>query len=251
MPTFTSFDGIELAFTDEGEGDPVLLLHGFAADSKVNWGKSGVPEALLASGRRVIRLDARGHGESDKPHDPAAYGDNAMARDVSALLDHLGLDRVDLVGYSMGALTSLAAAALEPRVRSAVLGGIGGNVTRKGAGGPLDRPAVAAALEADDPKTITDPSGRAFRSFADATGADRRALAAVQRSPKKSFGGLAAVDVPALVIVGDRDDLAGPADELAAALPEAKALTVSGDHLNAVLDPRFAEAVVAFLDERG
>ena len=165
-----------------GEGPDVLLLHGFAADHHVNWVAPGVVDALVAAGRRVIALDARGHGESDKPHDPAAYENDAMARDAPGLLDHLGVEHVDVVGYSMGALVSTRLVPDEPRARSCVLGGIGGKsrgrsrVLRHGR-----RDLIADALEADDAaSSITDASARAFRSFAEQTGADRLALAAIQ-----------------------------------------------------------------------
>src|SRR4029077_2495622 len=150
-----------------------LLLHGFAADHHVNWVAPGVVDALVAAGRRVVALDARGHGQSDKPHDPAAYENDAMARDARGLLDHLGVTHVDIVGYSMGALVTTRIVPDEPRTRSCVLGGIGGRV--KGGRGFSDeqRAEIAAALEADDPKAIDRPAWRAFRAFADSTAADR------------------------------------------------------------------------------
>jgi pimeloyl-ACP methyl ester carboxylesterase len=242
---YPSFDGVGLEYMEEGDGDgrTVVLLHGFAADSRVNWDRAPLVPALLEAGRPVVRLDARGHGRSDKPHDPAAYGQDAMVADVRALLDQLRVEEVDLIGYSMGAITSLMAAAVEPRVRSAVLGGIGGRLLTH----PLDRVAIAAALEADDAKSIDNPSARAFRTFADATGADRVALAAAQRAPWPTFDFLDDVEVPVLVVAGEKDDLAGSPDDLAAALPDGRAVTVPGDHLNAVVKPEFTAAVLDFL----
>jgi pimeloyl-ACP methyl ester carboxylesterase len=245
MATFTSFDELSLAFTEEGQGDPVVLLHGFAADSKVNWGRAPLVPALVEHGRRVVLLDARGHGRSAKPHDPAAYGEDAMARDVQALLDHLELDRVDLIGYSMGSLTSMQVAAREPRVGAVVLGGIGGRLLHTS----LNRGAIAAALEADGSAGAEDQSARAFRAFADATGADRKALAAVQRGPHPRWPDVVAqVRQPALVIAGENDDLAGSPQELADTLADGRAVTVPGDHINAVIKPEFTEAVLDFLD---
>ena len=132
MDRFSSFDGTGIAFITAGTGPDVLLHHGFAADHRVNWVAPGVVDAFVAAGRRVIALDARGHGQSDKPHDPAAYENDAMARDARALLDHLGVERVDVVGYSMGALVSTRLVPDEPRARSCVLGGIGGKIRRPG-----------------------------------------------------------------------------------------------------------------------
>ena len=106
MAEFKSFDGVRIHFDDVGEGPPVLLLHGFASDTTVNWIVPGVRDALAAAGFRVISPDARGHGRSEKPHAPESYADDAMRRDVSALSDYLGLERVDAVGYSMGAVTA-------------------------------------------------------------------------------------------------------------------------------------------------
>ena len=241
--SFPSFDGVELAYTEEGAGDPVVLLHGFAADSEVNWGRSGVPEALVAAGRRVVRLDARGHGRSDKPHDVAAYASGAMATDLDRLIEHLGAE-VDVVGYSMGAIVALIAAGRDAPIRSVVAGGIGdATVQRLG----RTSEAIAEAMEADDPAAIGDASARAFRTFADLTKADRVALAAVQRAGFVDQLDLDAVEIPVLVIVGDRDTLAGSAEALAARLPDARALTIPGDHINAVVDPAFAAATVEFL----
>lgn len=243
---FTSFDGVELAYTEEGSGDPVVLLHGFAADSTVNWDRSTVPQALVAAGRRVVRLDARGHGRSDKPHDTSAYAGGAMATDLDLFIDHLG-SVVDVVGYSMGAIVALIAAGRDAPIRSIVAGGIGGGTLRRLG---RDAVAIADAMDADDPATITDASARAFRTFADLTKADRRALAAVQRAGLVDGLDVGAVHIPVLVIVGDADTLAGSPDDLAAQLPAGRAVTVPGDHINAVVDPAFAEETVKFLKEQ-
>lgn len=248
MPTFAASDGLELAYDVTGEGPPVVLHHGFAADAAGNWVAPGIVDALVRSGSRVIALDARGHGRSAKPHEPDAYRGPVMARDVSALLDHLGIGAVDVVGYSMGGLVTSLLLADEPRVRSAVLGGVGARLVLR-TGSPFPAGAIAAALEADDPSTVTGAVPRAFRAFADSTGADRLALAAIQRAGLAPAPDLSSVQVPVLVIAGDRDDLVGDPADLAAAIPGARSVTVSGDHLSAVYDPRFAAAVVSFLDE--
>jgi pimeloyl-ACP methyl ester carboxylesterase len=246
MPRFETFDGIELAFDDEGEGTSVLLLHGFAADADINWRRPGVIDALVADGRRVISFDARGHGRSDKPHDPKAYGGNAMVKDAAALLDHLGVGDVDVAGYSMGALVTLRLLGTEPRVRSAVLGGIGGHAGPK----QSDRARIADALEADDP-SAAGARAKAFRSFADTTGADLRALAAIQRAQLMMAPvDLTAIRVPVLVLVGDRDDLAQQPEKLAARISGATVEIVSGTHLSAVSDPKFTQAIVGFVSDQ-
>jgi pimeloyl-ACP methyl ester carboxylesterase len=246
LDRFTSFDGVGIAYMTAGQGPDALLLHGFAADHRVNWIVPGVVDALVAGGRRVIAYDARGHGASDKPHDPVAYAGDAMVRDARGLLDHLGVEQVDVIGYSMGALVSSRLAPVEPRTRSLVLGGIGGGM-RGGRGLSGDRrSAIAEALETDDPRSVTNVSARAFRRFADRTGADRLALAAIQRAPV-DVTRLAAISVPTLVIVGDGDTLAGSAQDLADRIPGAVARVVHGDHLGAVGDPAFRAAVVEFV----
>ncbi|MGY6500794.1 MAG: alpha/beta fold hydrolase [Acidimicrobiales bacterium] len=250
MSRFESFDGIEIAFHEFGEGDgiPVLLHHGFAADTATNWGGPGIVAALVTDGRRVIGIDARGHGESDKPHDSEAYRSPAMASDVSALLDHLGLDQVDLVGYSMGGFVSLEVATREARLRSLVVGGIGGGAIpgADGSGPAIDRSAVADAMEADDPSGAS-PAARSFRALADATGADRIALAAVLRSSTHGTRDLSVIACPTTVIAGDTDPLARGADRLAEAIPGARFVSVPGDHLGAVGAEEFTAAILEHL----
>lgn len=232
-----------------GDGPPALLLHGFAADHRANWVAPGIVDALVAAGRRVIALDARGHGESDKPHDPAAYENDAMARDARGLLDHLGVGRVDVIGYSMGALVATRFVPDEPRARSCVLGGIGGRI--RGARGFSEggRAAIAAALEATEGSFVASrPAARAFRLFADHTGADRLALAAIQRAATPGTPTrFHAIRVPTLVIAGDRDQLAGSPQALADRIPGAIARVVKGTHLGAVADPAFRTAIVEFV----
>jgi pimeloyl-ACP methyl ester carboxylesterase len=243
---FSSFDGTDIAFLDTGEGPFVFLLHGFAADHHANWVQPGVVGALTAAGFRVIAPDARGHGQSAKPHDPAAYGGDTMVLDVKALMDHVGAERTHVVGYSMGSLLSARLVPMEPRACSLILGGVGGRlgVQRRRAlsGG------VADALETDDPSTITDPVARAFRQFAELTGADRLALAALQRSPVGEQAALGQIAVPTLVLTGDRDVLVGAPDELAAMIPGAVSKVLRGDHLSAVNDPAFPASIVEFIE---
>ena len=248
MRRFRSFDDTEIAYLDEGSGPAVLLLHGFAADHELNWVAPGVVRALVESGRRVLAPDARGHGSSEKPTDPARYAGGAMVEDARALLDHEGLVDVHVVGYSMGSMVASGLVPGEPRARSLVLGGIGDGA----APGPPRENAgrIAAALLAEDAATITDRLGRDFRAFADRTGADRRALAAIQRAPNRvRRGRLEQVAVPTLVLVGNADRLVGSAQGLADRIPDARVRVIPGDHITAVGGPAFRGAIVEFLDQ--
>lgn len=245
MPTFETFDGLTLHYHDEGDGDLVVLLHGFAADTNINWVRSGIFDALLDEGYRVVTLDARGHGLSAKPHDPEAYADGAMTRDVQALLDQLGASGCCVIGYSMGAVTTMHLAATEPRVQRAVLLGVGG-VTIADDG--RDRGAFAAGLLVQDPTTITDPIAAQFRTLADSVRADREALAAFASAERTDVTDLLAeIAVPVLVVAGCDDLLAGAPTDLAALIPGASALTVSGDHFTSNSQPALHRAVIEFL----
>jgi pimeloyl-ACP methyl ester carboxylesterase len=246
MEQFASFDDLALAYLDVGDGAPVILLHGFAADHFSNWVATGVVDALVGAGRRVLAPDARGHGASAKPHDPSAYANDAMLRDVQSLMDHATLDHVDVVGYSMGAIVAGRLAPREARVRSLVLGGVGGEWG--GEQRPLDTVPIAEALETEDPQDIEHPLAAAFRRFADSTGADRFALAANSRSRQGETTNVTAISVPTLVLVGDADQLAGSSEALAERIPGATFRTLRGNHLSAVRDPEFSRSIVAFVN---
>src|SRR3979411_200041 len=173
MPSFHN-GAVEIAYLDEGEGDPIFLVHGFASTKNVNWVYPTWVSELKKNGRRVIALDNRGHGDSAKLYDPEAYHIGTMAADVSALMDHLGIERADIMGYSLGWRMTAGLARSQPqRLRSAIFGGIGIGLIE--GGGPGEN--VAAALEAASPGDVTWPGGRAIRAVADQTRSDLLALA--------------------------------------------------------------------------
>ncbi len=249
MPRF-SHGAVEFDYLDEGEGEPILLVHGFASSKEVNWVQPAWVTTLTRAGRRVIALDNRGHGQSTKLYDPADYHTDRMAEDARALLGHLGLSRADVLGYSMGArITAFLAQAHPERVRSAILGGLGMHLV-EGVGLPES---IAEALEAPSLADVTDPQGRTFRAFADQTKSDRRALAACIRGSRQvlSRDEVANFKVPVLIAAGSKDPIAGSADELAALIPGAQALTIPDrDHMLAVGDKGFKTGVLKFLEER-
>ena len=232
----------------EGEGIPIFLHHGFMSSASLNWEQTSVVAALTETGRPVIALDARGHGNSEKPVDPERYGEPRMAIDVMELLDHLGVHEVDLVGYSMGAVVALVVATEEDRVRRLVLGGLGARVVEGGfdALNTADE-TVAQALEVDDPDDIRDPFVRSFRGFADSADAYRPALIAHIRAPREGKLEPSLITVPTLVIAGEHDLLARDVARLAEAIPGAELKVIAGDHLTAPSQPEFKQAVVDFL----
>lgn len=249
MPSF-KHDDIDIAFLDEGAGEPILLIHGFASSKEVNWVQPGWVSTLTRAGRRVIALDNRGHGASEKLYDPAAYHTNLMAEDARALLDHLNIERADVMGYSMGArITAFLASQHPGRVRAAILGGLGIHLV-DGVGLPEE---IAEALEAPSLEDVTDPMGRMFRAFADQTKSDRRALAACIRGSRQTLPQADAAQIrpPLLIAVGTKDPIAGSAHELAALIPGAQALDITGrDHMLAVGDKIYKAGVLQFLDQR-
>jgi pimeloyl-ACP methyl ester carboxylesterase len=249
VPRF-NHDGVEIAFLDEGEGEPIMLVHGFASNKEVNWVSPGWVATLTRAGRRVVALDNRGHGESTKLYDPAAYHSAIMAEDVRALIEHLGLRRADVMGYSMGARnTAFLALAHPERVRSAVLGGLGIRLV-DGVGLP---DTIAQALEAPALADVSDPTAYMFRAFAEQTKSDLRALAACLRGSRQTLSReeIGRVAVPLLVAVGTRDPIAGSPQELAALVPQGRALAIPGrDHMLAVGDKVFKAGVLKFLAER-
>jgi len=249
MPSFHHGE-VEIAYLDDGAGEPIVLVHGFASTKEVNWVNPGWVRTLTGAGRRAIALDNRGHGASSKLYDPLAYHSATMAEDVRALLDHLKIERADVMGYSMGArIAAFLSVNYPKRVRSVVLGGLGYKLVE--GVGLLET--IADALEARSLSDISDPTGRAFRSFAEQTKSDLKALAACIRGSRQTLSReqVAAIGKPVLVAVGTKDDVAGPPQALAALIPGARALDIPGrDHMLAVGDKVFKNGVIEFLSQR-
>jgi pimeloyl-ACP methyl ester carboxylesterase len=244
---------ISLGYDDvgpRGAPDTVVLLHGFSSNRNENWRRVGWLGAFERRRVRAIAFDLPGHGESDKPHDPAAYRIDVLTADVVAALDALEVPSATLMGYSMGARLALAAALARPeRFDRLILGGVGAKMFDA----PPPGNPMADAMEAANVDAIADPLLKSFRMFADEQGEDRQALAAFARA--RSGGGydkddLARLRLPTLVVAGARDALAGSPDELAAEIPSGRSVTLPGcDHFSAIAHALFKAAVFDFLEE--
>jgi pimeloyl-ACP methyl ester carboxylesterase len=263
IQTFQTWDDLQIAYQEWGGETvhselteaaaalpPVVLHHGFVANANANWLATGVVDALTSAGRKVIAPDARGHGRSEKPHDPARYGEDRMARDLGVLLDTIDVPLLDLVGYSMGAIVSLIFASTDERVRRLVIGGVGSGVIECGG---VDRRAVPndaimQALSVDDPSSLeVPPAAAAFRQLADALKADREALVAQAHSIYRGEIALARISAPTLLLAGDTDPFALRPQVLVDAIPDATLELLSGNHIEVLGDPRFKASIVDFL----
>lgn len=250
---FVDSDGLKIHYETFGEGEPIILVHGWGSSLKGNWVSTGWVETLKAS-RRVVALDVRGHGDSDKPHDQAVYSYASMSRDVLRVMDHLGVAKADFFGYSMGSFmgASLLGHA-RGRFTSMILGGIGDETDESLA----VLPKIVAGLRAKD--SLEDPVALGYRAYARS---DKRndlealALSALQMWPEGfplKLGGtaLAEVDIPILIVNGANDHpYVDTVQKLVAAIPDAQLVIIPDrDHLSVITDQRFKDQVVAFLNK--
>jgi len=247
VPDFDSH-GVRISYDVIGDGPPILLIHGFASNARVNWVSTGWTEYLSHAGYRVIIFDNRGHGDSAKLYDENLYGAQDMAEDARRLLDHLQIAEANVMGYSMGArITAFLAINHPERVCSAVIAGLAYNMVRGFGRGDM----IAEALEAEDASTISEPEPAAFRKFAEQTRSDLKALAACMRSRghKIGFDDLAKIRCPVLVVAGDADSVAGPIEPLLEVIPNSTGVYLPGkDHMKAVGDRQYKQAVLSFLN---
>jgi len=246
----TAEDGVELAYERQGEGPAIVLVHGFGSSRVQNWKSTGWYGGLTAAGFSLVAMDCRGHGESGKPHDPAFYGHDRMADDVTLVMRACELPDALILGYSMGGFIGLRLLASHPeRVRKLAIAGVGETYLEDRITAPGARSVLADALLTPDRDSITDPRAKMFRAFADQPGKDRLALAACMRamSPHLPLDVLSRLQRPVLVVDGSEDDTAGRPEPLAAAITGARAVTVPGrDHNSAVGDKHTRQAVVDF-----
>ena len=239
-PLFTSFDGTRIHYDILGQGKPVVLLHGFISNSE-SWKRADVRQALADAGFKVVMLDLRGNGLSDKPHTAEAYRDNAELKDVIALMKHLGLTNYDVVGYSRGAILTAKLLTMDKQVHKAVMGGISVDFSdpnwyrRKNFHEALTKPG-------------SHPELQSAIDYAKKSGADTVVLARLQElQPVTSRAELGKINVPVLVVNGDKDTDNGDPKTLGEAIPGSRLVMVPGDHGGAMRTPEFAKAVVAFL----
>ncbi|MFX0211565.1 MAG: alpha/beta fold hydrolase [Candidatus Hodarchaeota archaeon] len=247
---FFESNGVKIHYETFGQGKPIILIHAWASNLNSNWLNTNWVD-ILTPIRNVIALDYRGHGQSDKPHDQGAYSFKIMAQDVLNLMDHLNIDKADIFGYSMGAtIVIYLLAHHKGRIRSAILGGAGSN--------PTDRPRrIAHALMAEDPSQITDPLMKLVRSYVELDpNNDLEALALIQFVIEPTFHqvggvGLADVDIPVLIVNGEKDDMREHVDELAATIPGAKLILIKNcDHISLLSSERFKKEVLSFLEKK-
>lgn len=244
--------GAPIAYEDQGEGDAVVLVHGFAASVKENWERSGWISMLVRARRRVVALDLRGHGQSAKFYEPEAYSFDIFAKDVVTLVEHLQLKKPDLIGFSLGARVVLQCLLSRPeKFLLGVLCGVGEMLFDPR--DDRDPEGFAKAMEAPNADAVTDDMARRFRLFAEGQGQDLRALAAVSRglnlTPRAwSKDELGTIKHETLVVAGTGDDLAGAPEPLARVFPNAKAVRVPGcGHMDCLIQPMFKGAVMDFL----
>ncbi|HVJ00073.1 MAG TPA: alpha/beta fold hydrolase [Sphingomonas sp.] len=241
---FESFDGTRLAWREMGEGRPVVLIHGYFSNAEVNWIRYGHAAAIADKGFRVIMPDLRGHGESDKPHDPAAYPPDALMKDGLALIAHLGLSDYDLGGYSLGGRTTVRMLVNGATPRRAVLSGMGlsGILHTEGRGGYFRNVLThLGSFERGSSEWMTE-------AFLKTTKGDPVALLNILETfVDTSEAELRAIDCPALVVTGADDDDNGSGEALAELLPDGRFVEIPGNHMSAVTKPELGGAIMDFL----
>lgn len=248
--------GVRISFADyppavPETGLPVLLIHGFASNHAVNWVNTLWVRTLTEAGRRVIAIDNRGHGQSEKLYDPAEYHTENMARDAVNLLDHLGIEKAVIMGYSMGArIAAFIARDYPQRAGVLILGGLGDRLLQ-----PAGLPnGIAEALEAPSLDKVRDSLPRMFRAFAEQTKSDLKALAACIRGSRQHLTEeeAARIACPVLVAVGTMDLVSGNGEILARHFPHGEFFEIPRrDHNQAVGDRLHRQAVLEYLARTG
>jgi len=240
---FSSFDGIQIAFTDEGSGEPIILLHGFINTGR-SWNKSALKTVLLSEGYRVLVPDLRGNGKSDQPESPEAYQNDAEVKDIIALANHLKLDTYLSVGYSRGSILLAKLLTLEPRLTKAVIGGMGVDFTNPN----WDR-RLAFADAFNGRAELTDET-RGAVAYAKSIDANLTILGLLQDyQPVTLPEELKQISIPIGIVCGDKDLDNGDPKQWQQLLPHCELKLVQGDHNNTYKQVNFADAVLEFLEK--
>ncbi|MFX1324869.1 MAG: alpha/beta fold hydrolase [Promethearchaeota archaeon] len=261
MPYFEN-EGVKIYYEIEGEGPPVIMIHGFASSIEGNWRATNWIEELKDN-YRVVLLDCRGHGKSDKPHDEALYGQK-MTEDVFKLMEHLSIEKANIFGYSMGAYITFRLLLTKPeQIISGILGGFVLNLMQDDKARSTYIESTKQRIEAfraENINQVKDPMAREFRQFAELGGNDLLALASVtagllkertetMSSPVELRDSLKKIQIPVMSVVGSNDFLPGDKTLIAQLVPDACHFQIQGkDHLTVVPDLKFKMAVKAFLN---
>lgn len=241
---FEARDGVRLAWRETGRGRPVVLLHGLFSSAEVNWIKFGTAARIAAEGFRVIMPDLRVHGSSDAPHDDWYYPPDVLVNDLQDLIAHLGLGDFDLGGFSLGARTSTRAVVAGMKPRRLILGGMG----LSGLAGWQRRGQFFKRVIADFETAKRGDDTWLSVQFMKTMKVDRIAAGHLLDSfTDTSPDALAALTMPTLLVCGEQDQDNGSASDLAAALPDARLVTIPGTHMSSVTQPEMGEAMAAFL----
>ncbi len=242
--------GVTLSYLDNEQASadlPVVLLHGFTASAKINWLATGWIDKLTQAGKRVLAFDARGHGESDKPHCTDYYPSHIMIEDSLALLSDIGINQADFVGFSMGArMATLIAIHYPEKVNKLIIGGLGINVIT----GSSNPQPIASALRAKNPNTINNREARRFRRIAEKCGNDLEAMACCITSSRQPINEemLAKITADTLIIVGNEDSLGGNPHTLQPYITNSQAILINGcNHFNALTHNQFCNTALEFL----
>ena len=239
---FTSFDGSNIYYEVKGKGEPVVLVHGFIVNSQ-SWKRTALFNDLVNSGHKVIILDMRGNGRSDKPHNPEAYENDAEAKDIMTLLKKLHIKKYSAVGYSRGSIIVSRLLVLDKKIKKAVMGGMGAEFTNP------EWPRRIMFYKALSGEPV--PELENMVQNVKKQGLDLQALAFLQKAqPSTSKKELARIKQPVLVICGDNDTDNGSAKELSELLPHSIYKIVPGNHNNANHSKEFSAEVISFLQKK-
>ena len=239
---FTSFDNTKIYYEVRGLGDAVVLVHGFIVNGQ-SWKRTELYKNLLEEGYKVIILDQRGNGFSDKPHDSTAYDNDAEAKDIMALMKLLKIKKYSAVGYSRGSIIVSRLLVLDKRIKKGVMGGMGAEFTNP------EWPRRIMFYKALSGEPV--PELAAMVENVKKQGLDQQALAYLQRSqPSTSKEELGKIKQPVLIICGDKDSDNGSAKELADLFKHPTYKITPGDHGGASRTKEFSTEVISFLQKK-